>query len=62
LVWGATRLVLGDPGRGGNPIFTNLFTGERLELEPSDDRGPPCLPLARVFADFPVALLYQEAP
>jgi maltooligosyltrehalose synthase len=85
-IWGATRVMLGAPARGGPPralsrgtvevggrgthlpepdgnrTFTNLFTGERLGLEASDDLGPPSLPLARVFADFPVALLYREAP
>jgi (1->4)-alpha-D-glucan 1-alpha-D-glucosylmutase len=54
-VWGATKLAI--PGRLG-ARFRNLFTGELLEVESVKSRGQ--LPLARILANFPVALLVSE--
>jgi maltooligosyltrehalose synthase len=54
-VWGATKLAISN--RLG-ASFRNLFTGELLEAEPSNGRA--YLPLRRVLANFPVALLIGQ--
>jgi maltooligosyltrehalose synthase len=50
--WGDSRVEL-PPGLAGRP-FTNVLTGERVVA----DAG--VLPLARLFARFPVALLHSR--
>jgi (1->4)-alpha-D-glucan 1-alpha-D-glucosylmutase len=54
-VWGATKLAISN--RLG-ASFRNLFTGELIEAEPSNGRA--YLPLRRVLANFPVALLIGQ--
>ena len=54
-VWGGTRLAV-STRLGGR--FENLFTGEMLDVEPSNGRG--WLPLRQVLATFPVALLVSR--
>jgi (1->4)-alpha-D-glucan 1-alpha-D-glucosylmutase len=54
-VWGDTRLVLPE---GSAHRFRNLFTGERLTTV--ENARHASLPLSRVFAHFPVALLLAE--
>lgn len=51
--WGEGTGVVAPPDLGGH--FRNVMTGERVDA----DEG--VLPLDRVFADFPVALLLREA-
>ncbi len=52
-VWGDTRLALHHETVGRK--YRDLFTGEMLSVERRS--GSPCLPLAKVFAHFPVAIL-----
>jgi len=54
-VWGATKLAVAN--RLGSR-FRNLFTGEIVEAEPSNGRA--YLPLRRILATFPVALLVSQ--
>ena len=56
--WAGARLVLPDepPGAG----YRNLHTGELLKSDAHGGAGS-VVPLASLFADFPVALLYREA-
>ena len=53
-VWGDGVLWLPEGGRR----WRNVFTGEVLERAERDGRA--CLPLAAVFANFPVALLLSD--
>jgi (1->4)-alpha-D-glucan 1-alpha-D-glucosylmutase len=55
-VWKGALLFA--PGLDAGRPLRNVFTGELLRPETRD--GQPCLPLAEVFANFPVALLIQE--
>jgi (1->4)-alpha-D-glucan 1-alpha-D-glucosylmutase len=52
-VWGDTRLVLSGAAAGQQ--YRNIFTGEIVSATESQDMA--ALPLAAVFASFPVALL-----
>jgi (1->4)-alpha-D-glucan 1-alpha-D-glucosylmutase len=52
-VWGDAALGLPDSAAGG--AYRNLFTNQRLTVVAGDDGA--ALPLAEVFAAFPVALL-----
>ncbi len=56
-VWGDTWLPL--PPEVATRRFLNRFTGERVEA--TERGGQPALPLAAVLANFPVALLLEEA-
>jgi len=51
--WEDTRLALPPELAGG--LYRNLFTGEVLSAEQAGD--VPSLPVAKVLAGFPVALL-----
>lgn len=53
-VWEDSRLLL--PSNVGGQSFRNVLTGEAIASEPHPDGGY-ALPLARVFAAFPMALL-----
>lgn len=55
-VWADTWLAL-PAGAPANTGYRNVFTGETIHAVPVDTR--PALPLARIFADCPVALLEQ---
>jgi (1->4)-alpha-D-glucan 1-alpha-D-glucosylmutase len=55
-VWQDTRLLV--PGLAQGAAFRNVFTGERRNA--TDESGQATLPLAEVFAHFPVALLVSE--
>jgi (1->4)-alpha-D-glucan 1-alpha-D-glucosylmutase len=57
-VWRDSRLLL--PADQPGQVYQNLFTGERLTGETSE--GKVALPLAKVLASFPVALLVAESP
>jgi (1->4)-alpha-D-glucan 1-alpha-D-glucosylmutase len=52
-VWGETALPV--PGAGDGAAYRNVFTGETVRAV--DGEGGTALPLAEVFASFPVALL-----
>ena len=54
-VWGATKLAVAS--RLGSR-FRNIFTGETVETEASNGRA--YLPLRRILATFPVALLVSQ--
>jgi (1->4)-alpha-D-glucan 1-alpha-D-glucosylmutase len=56
-IWADTWLSL--PGAPAGRRYTNLFTGQTLSLEQANDHSG--LPLAQIFADFPVALLISES-
>ena len=57
-VWERTSLVV--VGATPDATYTNLFTGEQLEVENHD--GSAVLPLSAIFANFPVALLVRTTP
>ena len=50
-VWGDATLAVPDAAPGS--AYRNIFTGEEISL----DEAPSGLPLAEVFATFPVAIL-----
>ena len=55
-VWQTTALVV--PAVGADRSWRNLFAGE--ELRTTERNGQAVLPLAEVFAHFPVALLLAQ--
>jgi maltooligosyltrehalose synthase len=60
--WGDSELLLPDPP---GTAYVDRFTGARFETgEPAraGSRARSALPLAHLFADFPVALLRRERP
>jgi (1->4)-alpha-D-glucan 1-alpha-D-glucosylmutase len=56
-VWGDTMLLLPEEDRGRR--YRQLLTGEVLAVE--DAAGGPGLAMAKVLAEFPVALLIRLA-
>ena len=57
-VWKDTRICL--PLEEGSSSFSNLFTGEIINVRPED--GQACISLATILKNFPVALLERIMP
>ncbi len=59
-VWKDTRIYLSL--KEGSGAFTNLFTGEIMEIKAAANDGQPQLSLASILKNFPVAVLERFAP